>query len=189
MNGVSLLRQEFPALALILGFIPSSEREPVANILLLWLELRRASQASEQIVAATRIAWWRDALEANDGKGVPLAENLLAGTNLNSIAVRLADLVERTLTEENTTAHHHLAGQELATLINQPVERLTAALIRLDNVLEGGRMDRPDRTSPDYSRHVLPGLIHWLCDTPTRLAYPERHPMLVFAMVLAAVRL
>lgn len=185
MNGLLLLRQEFPALGMVLGFIPSTQRAPVADIMLLWLELRRATQASEAIVAATRIAWWRDALEHGDGKGVPLAENLIAAHDSAQLTKMLGQLVEATLTEGPAQAHHHTAATLLAQATQQDETELAAALIRLDAILDGEMAGNPGAAIP----HPLPALIHWLCDQPTRLAYPERHPMLAFSMLLAAIKL
>ena len=53
---LDLLRRELPALGLTIGFAPKSRRDTLAVFLLLWLELRRATLASEVILTATRLA-------------------------------------------------------------------------------------------------------------------------------------
>ncbi len=50
-----------------------------ADLFLLWLEGRRATHANEAMIAAVRLAWWRDAIaNQKTSQSVPLADRLLA---------------------------------------------------------------------------------------------------------------
>ena len=78
MASTADLRREFPALALVAGFVAPKKRGEFADLLLLWLEGRRALRANENMVAAIRLGWWRDALREQAPQSVPLAMRLLA---------------------------------------------------------------------------------------------------------------
>ena len=78
MASTADLRREFPSLALVAAFVTPKKRGAFADLLLLWLEGRRALRANENMVAAIRLGWWRDALRDQAPQAVPLATRLLA---------------------------------------------------------------------------------------------------------------
>lgn len=184
MTSLESLRRELPALALTVGFAARDQREASAVLLLLWVELRRAGLASEPIIAATRMAWWRDALETGRTEGVPLAEQLLNHAGARVISAGLGALVETTLQEGRSIPPHDLIAGQLAVVLDADANAIAAILARLDGALAG----RAGEPAPKAG-HAVPDLINWCCAKPSRLAYPDQHPMLALAMMLAALRL
>ena len=193
-DSLTALRHELPALALTLGFAKPIERSMLADYLLFWLELRRALLASESMLAATRIAWWRDALEQKRGEA-PLAQRLIAKSECAALASALATLIESIIQPEiepNTTIHT-IIGERLGDIIDKPTATLVPVLVRLDNALLGnktfGKETLGKETPPSKIGHPVPDLINWCCDKPSRLAYPDRHPMLALAMLAKSITL
>ena len=198
-DSLTALRHELPALALTVGFAKPTERSMLADYLLFWLELRRALLASESMLAATRIAWWRDALEQKRGEA-PLAQRLIAKSECAALASALATLIESIIQPEiepNTTIHT-IIGERLGDIIDKPTATLVPVLVRLDNALLGketlgnktfGKETLEKETLPSKIGHPVPDLINWCCDKPSRLAYPDRHPMLALAMLAKSITL
>ena len=198
-DSLTALRHELPALALTVGFAKPTERSMLADYLLFWLELRRALLASESMLAATRIAWWRDALEQKRGEA-PLAQRLIAKSECAALASALATLIESIIQPEieppeikpNTTIHT-IIGERLGDIIDKPTATLVPVLVRLDNALLGnktfGKETLEKETPPSKIGHPVPDLINWCCDKPSRLAYPDRHPMLALAMLAKSITL
>ena len=193
-DSLTALRHELPALALTLGFAKPTERSMLADYLLFWLELRRALLASESMLAATRIAWWRDALEQKRGEA-PLAQRLIAKSECAALASALATLIESIIQPEikpNTTIHT-IIGERLGDIIDKPTATLVPILVRLDSALLGnktfGKETLEKDTPPSKIGHPVPDLINWCCDKPSRLAYPDRHPMLALAMLAKSITL
>jgi hypothetical protein len=83
-SSVSSLRHEFPALALAIAFIPRHSRSVYADMFLLWMEARRATYANEAMIAAVRLAWWRDAIVNQQSQSVPLAGPLAGAREITS---------------------------------------------------------------------------------------------------------
>ena len=187
-DAVLSLRQEIPALGLTAVFSPPRQRPLIADGLLLWIETRRASLASENLVAATRLTWWRDALA--DGKdpsktqGVPLAERLIKHDGAEMLAEGLdATMIAILHGETEPIApwcevlgrwfSRHGIGQDFAN---------AAVLKNLDAAFAGqAAAGRIATGQPSLD------LISWCCLKPSRLNYPEQHPLLAVQMLLAAM--
>ena len=99
MDAVSSLRRELPALGLTAGFAAPKIRPLYADLMLLWLEVNRARAANENLIAAARLTWWRDAIAENKPEGVPLAVRLLEYKSLDQsqLTTRLTNLIDVTI--------------------------------------------------------------------------------------------
>ena len=175
-SSLSILRHDFPALALAVGFARANEREKLAAGIALWLEVRRALQAQEPMLAATRITWWQDALEKQN-LGVPLAENLIKSEYASSLAKELALMVEDILSGKNPSPH-----EVIARYIGVPQGE--AVLKYLDATLKGSPHEFSER--PAKIGHLTFDLITWCCAKPERLSYPDKHPLLALKMLWVA---
>ena len=177
------LRAERPALALAASFAPRAEREAIAALLLLWMELRRAGLATERLLTATRIAWWRDALRNRDVKGVPLAESLITLGMADGLAEAIEPMVEGLLETERPLSPHAGVAGTLAASIGGKAKEAEALLVQLDEALQGKAAE------PRKFGHPTLDLIQWCCRRPSRLEYPDRHPLLALQMLWASIRL
>ena len=172
-SSLSILRHDFPALALAVGFARANECEKLARGIALWLEVRRALQAQEPMLAATRITWWQDALEKQN-LGVPLAENLIKSEYASSLAKELALMVEAILSGQNPSPHGLIARYV-------GVPQGEAVLTYLDATLKGKSHEKPAKIG-----HPTFDLIAWCCAKPERLSYPDKHPLLALKMLWVA---
>ena len=187
-DAVTSLRQDIPALGLTLGFSSPSIRPVLADALLLWLEIRRAGLAGEQLIAATRMTWWRDALAEGRSEGVPLAERLMAHGDGRQLTDAINRRIDALLYGDSDDPWpegiavwlaSHLAAQQALD-----ISAISQMLNRLDASLRGDVMPSAPATG-----QVSLDLINWCCDKPSRLQYPATHPLLVVQMLLATFRL
>ena len=185
MTSMASLRHELPCLALVLNFVAPSKRGMLADVLLLWLECRRASRASDGMLAAIRLAWWRDALrqaaKTGDTQHTPLVARLTqhhqqATLALPKIARIIDGMVAKRLAEEAVAkallTWHNAIGDYLG-------EGGSQALAVLDKALLGEAYNKGDTAQPKSAAlavHIR--VIYWLVADPTRLAYPTQRPWL-----------
>ena len=179
---LSALRGERPALALAVSFAPRAEREVISALLLLWLELLRAGLASEPLLSATRMAWWRDALGGRDAKGTPLAENLIALGVAEALAGSIEGMIGDLMEAERPASPNPGIAAALSRSVGADAEAVESLLAQLDGALRGKGAE-PARTG-----HPALDLVQWCCREPTRLDYPDRHPLLAMRMLLASIR-
>jgi hypothetical protein len=184
MDAVTSLRKEAPALGLTLGFSPAINRPPIADALLLWLEVRRALLADENLVAAARMAWWRDALAEARSEGVPLAERLIAHGGLPQLAEGL-DAQINTVLHGTASALWH---ESLSCWLAQRLEIEPGAPIIVFERLEAAFAGTATPSSMPVGQASL-DLIGWCCEKPSRLRYPESHQLLALQMIFVAFRL
>ena len=177
------LRAERPALAMAASFAPPRDRELVAALLLLWMELLRAGQASEPLLAATRMAWWRDALRERAAEGVPLAESLVALGMADQLADAIDAMVAETMQSDRPVPPHAAVAGILAPAIGVEAEAAASLLGQLAGAF-GGRAAEPARIA-----HPALALVQWCCRKPARLDYPDRRPLLALEMLWASIRL
>lgn len=101
-TAIETLRQKSPALALVAGFASNQQQDQLAWLMLLWLELRHAETvASEPLLAATRISWWKQAFQTGQSDAVPLADHVIRSATAEQLAWlaewadrRILDLIE-----------------------------------------------------------------------------------------------
>ena len=187
---VTILRQEFPALGLVLGFASPDERAIYADLMLLWIEINRARSSSENLIAAARITWWRDAVAENKPEGVPLATRMLDHQKISPqyYADVLTQIIDLTLQQSAEESVQMAFGQFFAEAFDCDAGDVGHILHRLK--LSLGGHSGLDQGKKDGKR-VMPKvfrLIDWLCDKPSRLHYPEEHPMLALSMVVASFK-
>ena len=194
MDAVASLRQELPAIGLTAGFAPPKIRPVYADLMLLWLEVNRARSANENLIAAARLTWWRDAIADNKPEGVPLAMRLLEHKSLDQpqLTARLPDLIDVTINSspeakiEAENQCHFIYGDILASALSGDPQAAGQVLISLKSSLAGKPRDI------EYDVQTLPKmlrLVDWLAQDPMRLHYPEAKPMLALSMIFAAIRL
>ena len=198
-SSVSSLRHEFPALALALTFIPYRHRPIYSDLFLLWLEGRRATYANEAMIAAVRLAWWRDAITNQASQSVPLADRLLAlKTSHPDILLAITDTLNQmisllsggALKAEALAIWHHLMANQLITYTDQAngesSDHQEEALML--HVLDQTLLGKADTDHQAYSgKHMLFRLISWLTQDPPRLYYPDQRPMLALKMTMAVL--
>ena len=190
------LRDEFPALALTVGFAAPQQREHLADLLLIWLEINRARGAAESMIAAARITWWREAIDNARPEGVPLAERLLSsGRDLTSLSTMLDQIVNITLHADPNSEHAicHAMGDMLAVMVNKSSggSDIAHALLALQTSMSGGNTISPDlvKTINQAQIHISFKLMVWLANRPRSLSYPEVDPLLPLKMMCRAFRL
>lgn len=194
MDAISSLRQELPALGLTAGFAAPKIRSLYADLMLLWLEVNRARAANENLIAAARLTWWRDAIAENKPEGVPLAMRLLENESLDQsqVTTRLTELIDATIHSspeakiEAENQCHLIYGHILSSALGGDALAAGQVLIRLKASLAGNPSD------VEYDVQSLPKvlrLVDWLAQDPMRLHYPEAKPMLALSMIFAAIRL
>lgn len=194
MDAISSLRQELPALGLTAGFAAPHIRPLYADLMLLWLEVNRARAANENLIAAARLTWWRDAIAENKPEGVPLATRLLENESLDQsqVTAGLTDLIDVTIHSnpeakiEAENQCHLIYGKILTSALGGDALAAGQLLIRLKASLAGKPHDN------EYDIQSLPKvlrLVDWLTQDPMRLHYPEAKPMLALSMIFVAIRL
>jgi len=188
MESVSALRHEFPALALTTGFASRKDREFLADMLLLWLEYRRATRTSENLVAATRLTWWREAFESGNTGNVPLAERIMDWSHHNLDLAVLINTTEKLINAVLDGSDECFIHLKFAEFIENGL-KLEGEALPISQVLTGlaDVMDGKDVVISAETRFTPMALITWLCRDPSRLDYPAQHPMLALRMLLAAV--
>lgn len=188
MDSISSLRHEFPALALITGFASRKDRAFLADMLLLWLEYRRATRASETLIAAARLTWWREAFETGKTGNVPLAERI---TKWSEHKLDLSELINSTQSLINAVLDGsdqrfiHLQFAEMIKFglkLEDDAQSMASVLSGLSDVMDGEKAALPPEAG-----YAPMALIVWLCQDPSRLDYPAKHPLLALRMLLAAV--
>ena len=191
MDAVSSLRQELPALGLTAGFAAPEIRAVYADLMLLWLEVNRARAANENLIAAARLTWWRDAIDQNQPEGVPLATRLLDHQiDHQALVAELTHLIDHTLHSDGGASQddqcHLIYGRILASALGGEAEAAGQVLISLKASLAGKPRDLNIQTQ---SLPKVLRLVHWLAEDPARLHYPEAKPMLALTMVFAAFKI
>ena len=194
MDAVSSLRQDLPALGLTTGFATPKIRPVYADLMLLWLEVNRARAANENLIAAARLTWWRDAIAEHKPEGVPLATRLLEYESLDQsqLIAGLTDLIDVTINSspeakiEAENKCHFIYGKILTSALGGDSQAAGQVLICLKASLAGRTCDISSdvQTLPKVLR-----LVDWLTQDPMRLHYPEAKPMLALSMIFAAIRL
>jgi len=188
MDAVSALRHEFPALALVTGFAARADRPFLADMLLLWLEYRRASLGAENLIAAARLTWWRDTFTSKKTENVPLAERIIAWSETRVDLPGLVEATDRIIAnvldgENNTLLHGEFALLlEKGLGLNDESLATQEVLASFAKAMDGGQAELT--IIPDY---IPLALMAWLCERPSRLAYPQQHPMLAFQMLMRAL--
>lgn len=190
-NGVLRLRHEFPALALITGFINHKHRYIFADLLLLWIEGRRAANANEGMIAAVRLAWWRDAIKDQNTQAVPLAERLVAHHTRKTLDLApLTEVLDQMISD--------LAGGGAGDVVlGQWHEIIAALLCKTINTPSDAAMGTQILMAFDHGNHqslpqasdiALPfRLMRWLLSDASKLAYPDERPLLALNMMIAVL--
>jgi len=189
-DSVAILRQEFPALGLVLGFASPKERSTYADLLLLWIEINRARSSAETLIAAARITWWRDAMAEGKPEGVPLASNLLNHQRITpaQFADILTRIIDLTLQQSSEEAVQLAFGDVFAQAFDCAANDVGYILHRLKTSLGGHAGSGGDGIKNKASLPKTLRLIDWLCEKPSRLHYPEEHPMLALSMLWASLK-
>lgn len=187
MDAVNALRHEFPALGLTIGFAPKKDRALIADILLFWLEVNRARSSSENLIAAARITWWRDAIDEKKPEGVPLAERLLAHQDIphQAFGEMIGQLVELTLNQAGLPEVMHEFAKPFAPIWDGDADELAHILLAFKMAMTGQAHDLGKIASP------LPipfKMMAWLCHDPARLNYPDEKPLLSLSMMMASLK-
>jgi hypothetical protein len=190
-NGVVRLRHEFPALALITGFISHKHRYIFADVLLLWIEARRAASANEGMIAAVRLAWWRDAIKDQNTQAVPLAERLVAHHAHKSLDIApLTAALDQMITD-------FAGGGAKDAVLNQWHETIATLLSKIINAPHSAAMATQILMAFDHGNYqslsqdgdlAMPfRLMRWLLSDPSKLAYPDERPLLALNMMIAVL--
>ena len=180
MASVADLRREFPALALVAGFITPKKRGEFGDLLLLWLEGRRALRANENMVAAIRLGWWRDALRDQTPQSVPLATRLLAHRqNWAGLVADLDSMIGGLLGSGNVLGKWHgIIAQQLSANLGGDAEAIAKIL---------GGFETPLQTDIASNLPLPFRLMRWLQADQKRLNYPEQKPLLALEMLWAVL--
>ena len=187
MDAVTALRHEFPALGLTMGSAPAPDRAVMADLLLFWLEVNRARAASETLIAAARITWWKEALIAGQTEGVPLAERLLAQAVVPAavLAELATDMAGLTLDQAGDGAVMHRFAPVMTDALGGDADELAHVLLAFKAAMAGQGTTLPPLTS------ALPlpfRMMAWMAQDPRRLNYPDDRPMLALSMIWAILR-
>lgn len=193
MKGSETLRQEFPALALVTGFATPKTREVLADLFLLWLEINRARQAAESMIAAARITWWREALENKKPESVPLAERLIAAhLDISPITNTLQNVVNITLNGGDDHQICHALGDMLSALLNNNKggDDCAHILLAFRQAMTGHALEA--ELAKTLMQKDIPQplkLMAYLAQDPKNLSYPEASPLLPLKLMWQAIRL
>ena len=198
-SSVSSLRHEFPALALAIAFIPRRSRLVYADLFLLWMEARRAAYANEAMIAAVRIAWWRDAIINQQSQSVPLADRLLVlGKSHPDMLASITDALDQMISLlaggaaksdalaiwNKTIAKQTIIWSQDNPQLSLVHDQASQILHALDQNLLG----HTEQPMPAYSgKDMVFRLIIWLTQDPTRLYYPDQQPLLALKMSMAVM--
>lgn len=198
-SSVSSLRHEFPALALTIAFIPRHSRSVYADMFLLWMEARRATYANEAMIAAVRLAWWRDAIVNQQSQSVPLADRLLVlGKSHPDLLAAITDALDQmiSLLAGGADKSDALAiwNKTIAKQIiiwsqdNQQLGLVHDQASQILHVLDQNLLGHTDQPMAVYSgKDMVFRLIIWLTQDPTRLYYPDQQPLLALKMSMAVM--
>ena len=180
MASIADLRREFPALALVAGFVAPKKRGEFADLLLLWLEGRRALRANENMVAAIRLGWWRDALRDQAPQAVPLAMRLLAHKEDWAGLVADLDAMIGALLGggEVLDKWHDIIAEQLSANLGGDAEAIAKIL---------GGFDTPNQTDIAPNLPLPFRLMRWLQADRHRLNYPDQNPLLALKMLWAVL--
>lgn len=198
-SSVSSLRHEFPALALAIVFIPRRSRLVYADLFLLWMEARRAAYANEAMIAAVRIAWWRDAIINQQSQSVPLADRLLVlGKSHPDMLASITDALDQmiSLLAGGAAKSDALAiwNKTIAKQIiiwsqdNPQLSLVHDQASQILHALDQNLLGHTEQPMPAYSgKDMVFRLIIWLTQDPTRLYYPDQQPLLALKMSMAVM--
>ena len=198
-SSVSSLRHEFPALALAITFIPRRSRLVYADLFLLWMEARRAAYANEAMIAAVRIAWWRDAIINQQSQSVPLADRLLVlGKSHPDMLASITDALDQmiSLLAGGAAKSDALAiwNKTIAKQIiiwsqdNPQLSLVHDQASQILHALDQNLLGHTEQPMPAYSgKDMVFRLIIWLTQDPTRLYYPDQQPLLALKMSMAVM--
>lgn len=198
-SSVSSLRHEFPALALAITFIPRRSRLVYADLFLLWMEARRAAYANEAMIAAVRIAWWRDAIINQQSQSVPLADRLLVlGKSYPDMLASVTDALDQmiSLLAGGAAKSDALAiwNKTIAKQIiiwsqdNPQLSLVHDQASQILHALDQNLLGHTEQPMPAYSgKDMVFRLIIWLTQDPTRLYYPDQQPLLALKMSMAVM--
>ncbi|MDG2466853.1 MAG: hypothetical protein P8N97_06485 [Alphaproteobacteria bacterium] len=198
-SSVSSLRHEFPALALAIAFIPRRSRLVYADLFLLWMEARRAAYANEAMIAAVRIAWWRDAIINQQSQSVPLADRLLVlGKSHPDMLASITDALDQmiSLLAGGAAKSDALAiwNKTIAKQIiiwskdNPQLSIVHDQASQILHALDQNLLGHTEQPMPAYSgKDMVFRLIIWLTQDPTRLYYPDQQPLLALKMSMAVM--
>jgi hypothetical protein len=193
VRGSATLREDFPALGLVLGFVRPRERELMADLLLLWMEINRARNADESMIAAVRLTWWRDALKGRQAEGVPLAERLIRKfPHPVPVTDMLDKIITITLDQGTDSRVCHTVGDFMATVLNRGEAGgdIAHILLAFRGAMAGKALDTKKARPLMAAKLPVPfKLMAWLALKPERLAYPESQSLLPLKMLIKAVRL
>lgn len=180
MASLADLRREFPALALVAGFVAPKKRAEFADLLLLWLEGRRALRANENMVAAIRLGWWRDALRDQAPQSVPLAMRLLTHEGQWAAAVADLDALISELLGGGAVLDkwHRIIAEQLSAVLGGDAEAIA-------KILAG--FDTPSQTDSTPNLPTAFRLMRWLQADRRRLNYPDENPLLALKMLWAVL--
>ncbi len=184
MASTADLRREFPALALVAGFVAPKKRGEFADLLLLWLEGRRALRANENMVAAIRLGWWRDALRDQAPQAVPLAMRLLAHRqDWAGVVADLDAMIGALLgSGEVLDKWHRIIAEQLSANLGGDTEAIAKILGGFDTPSPS---DIPPNLPPNLP--IAFRLMRWLQADRHRLNYPHQNPLLALKMLWAVL--
>ncbi|MDA8676424.1 hypothetical protein N9M53_07045 [Alphaproteobacteria bacterium] len=198
-SSVSSLRHEFPALALAIAFIPRRSRLVYADLFLLWMEARRAAYANEAMIAAVRIAWWRDAIINQQSQSVPLADRLLVlGKSHPVMLASITDALDQMISllaggaaKSDALAIWNKTIAKQIIIWSQDNPQLSIVHDQASQILHAldqNLLGHTEQPMPAYSgKDMVFRLIIWLTQDPTRLYYPDQQPLLALKMSMAVM--
>ena len=198
-SSVSSLRHEFPALALAIAFIPHRSRLVYADLFLLWMEARRAAYANEAMIAAVRIAWWRDAIINQQSQSVPLADRLLVlGKSHPDMLASITDALDQMISllaggaaKSDALAIWNKTIAKQIIIWSQDNPQLSIVHDQASQILHAldqNLLGHTEQPMPAYSgKDMVFRLIIWLTQDPTRLYYPDQQPLLALKMSMAVM--
>ncbi|MBT6257935.1 MAG: hypothetical protein HOI92_09125 [Alphaproteobacteria bacterium] len=198
-SSVSSLRHEFPALALAIAFIPRRSRLVYADLFLLWMEARRAAYANEAMIAAVRIAWWRDAIINQQSQSVPLADRLLVlGKSHPDMLASITDALDQMISllaggaaKSDALAIWNKTIAKQIIIWSQDNPQLSIVHDQASQILHAldqNLLGHTEQPMPAYSgKDMVFRLIIWLTQDPTRLYYPDQQPLLALKMSMAVM--
>lgn len=181
MDAVAQLRRECPALGLTLGFTPAHERNALGDMLLLWLELNRARNASEPLIATARITWWQEALKnPSTSQGVPLAQRLSRHViPAKTLSLMIADIAELTLNQTDDKPVMLCFAKVLGEAFGGDANELAEILLAVKSGLAG---ESQSLLAIESDVPTAFRIMAWLTRDAERLRYPDKKPWTALAM-------
>ena len=159
------------------------------------------------MIAAVRLAWWRDSFMNKKSQSVPLADRMLThGNTYPTLLNTIIDILDQMITElaggadknKVLSIWHHAIARQLIIFANQNGgqngeqydgnnnEKDEASHIL--HVLDLTLLGETSHTIPTYTgKNNIFRLILWLTRDPARLSYPEQKPLLALNMAMAVL--